>query len=128
LSNNKEPAFTDHELVCIWFFGHLSDKFQKKQIYDFILDYWAQWFPRLPSYQTFVYRLNLLEQSFQTIGIVLFKVVRQSQTPELDHLIDSFPVMLAGEKYRYTNAGYVLLAAIVEEVSNFNGLLTKIQW
>ncbi len=95
LSNNKEPTFTDQELICIWFFGHLNDKFQKKQIYDFILDYWADWFPQMPSYQTFVYRLNLLEQSFQTIGVVLFEAAHQSQTPELDHIIDSFPVMLA---------------------------------
>ncbi len=101
-SNNSKPDFTDQELLCIWFFGHLNGKFQKKQIYDFILDYWAEWFPRLPSYQTFVYRLNLLEQSFQTIGVVLCEAVRQSQTPELDHLIDSFPVMLAANGHAYS--------------------------
>ncbi len=67
-SNNSKPDFTDQELVCIWFFGHLNEKFQKKQIYNFILTYSAEWFPRLPAYQTFCYRLNLLEQTFQSIG------------------------------------------------------------
>jgi hypothetical protein len=101
-SNNSQPDFTDQELVCIWFFGHFNDKFQKKQIYNFILDYWADWFPRLPSYQTFVYRLNLLEQSFQTIGAELFKLLGDEQTPEFDHLIDSFPVMLAQNGHAFS--------------------------
>ena len=90
LSNNSKPDFTDQELVCIWFFGHLNGKFQKKQIHDFILTYWAAWFPRLPAYQTFCYRLNLLEQTLQSIGAELFAHCRAEQTPELDHLIDSF--------------------------------------
>ncbi len=90
-SNNRKPLFTDQELVCIWFFGHLNDKFTKQQIYDLIVDYWADWFPRLPAYQTFCYRLNLLEQTFQSIGAELFEHCRATQTPELDHLIDSFP-------------------------------------
>jgi hypothetical protein len=101
LSNNSKPNFTDQELVSIWFFGHLNGKFQKKQIYNFILDYWADWFPLLPSYQTFCYRLNLLEQSFQSIGAELFSHLHTSQTPEFDHLIDSFPVMLAQNGHAY---------------------------
>ena len=102
LSNNSKPDFTDQELVCIWFFGHLNGKFQKKQIHDFILTYWAAWFPRLPAYQTFCYRLNLLEQTLQSIGAELFAHLHTAQTPELDHLIDSFPVMLAANGHAYS--------------------------
>ncbi len=102
LSNNSKPDFTDQELVCIWFFGHLNQKFQKKQIYNFILDYWADWFPRLPAYQTFSRRLNLLEQTFQSIGAELFAHLHAAQTPELDHLIDSFPIMLAQNGFAYS--------------------------
>jgi len=102
LSNNRVPKFTDQELVCIWFFGHLNQKFNKRQIYDFILDYWADWFPHLPKYQTFSYRLNLLEQTFQSIGAELFASLHSSQIPEHDHLIDSFPVMLASGGHAYT--------------------------
>ncbi|HMS38627.1 MAG TPA: hypothetical protein PKE69_00130, partial [Pyrinomonadaceae bacterium] len=101
-SNNQVPHFTDQELVCIWFFGHLNQKFNKRQIYDFIQNYWADWFPALPKYQTFSYRLNLLEQTFQSIGEELFTHLRLSQIPEHDHLIDSFPVMLASNGHAYT--------------------------
>lgn len=101
LSNNRQPIFTDQELVCIWFFGHLNQKFNKRQIYDFIRHYWRDWFPQLPQYQTFCYRLNLLEQTFQSIGAELFDRLGSSSTPEGDHLIDSFPVMLASGGHAY---------------------------
>ncbi len=110
-SNNFKPAFTDQELVCIWFFGHLNEKFQKKQIYNFILNYWADWFPLLPAYQTFCYRLNLLEQTFQSIGAELFAHLHAEQTPELDRLVDSFPVMLAQNGFAYS-------ARVAREVAN----------
>lgn len=100
-SNNSKPAFTDQELVSIWFFAHFNAKFNKYQIYNFVLDYWADWFPHLPKYQTFCYRLNLLEQTFQTIGAELFVYLQAGQTPEYDHLIDSFPIMLAQNGHAY---------------------------
>jgi hypothetical protein len=74
LSNNREPEFTDQELITIWLFAHLNDKFRKKQMHSFIKNYWSDWFPLLPSYQTFCHRLNRLESSFQTLGGVLLKV------------------------------------------------------
>lgn len=101
-SNNSNPAFTDQELVSIWFFGHFNQKFNKRQIYDFIQDYWQNWFPLLPTYQTFSYRLNLLEQTFQTVGAELFTSLHTTQTPEFDHLIDSLPVMLAQNGHAYS--------------------------
>ncbi len=101
-SNNSKPRFSDQELVCIWFFGHLNGKFTKQQIYDLIVDYWADWFPNFPSYQTFCYRLNLLEQTFQSIGAELFTYLHAAEHPEIDRLIDSMPIMLAQNGHAYT--------------------------
>src|SRR5215210_2114366 len=56
---------------------------------------------RLPSYQTFVLRLNRLEPTFQTFGAVLARALAARQTPELDHLVDSLPVMLARHGHSY---------------------------
>ena len=95
LSNNSQPEFTDQEIVTIYLFGHFNGKFEKKAIHQFILDYWTEWFPLLPAYQTFCHRLNLLEQTFQTIGGAWFDLLKQDIPLESDHLIDSFPVMLA---------------------------------
>jgi hypothetical protein len=102
LSNNREPEFTDQELVTIRLFAHLEGCFEKKRMHRLILKYWREWFPRLPSYQTFVLRLNRLEQTFQTFGAVLSDASAVRSVPECDHLVDSLPVMLArhGHSYR----------------------------
>jgi hypothetical protein len=102
LSNNRDPEFTDQELITIWFFAHLEGCFEKKKMHRLILKYWLDWFPRLPSYQTFVLRINRLEQTFQTFGAVLSGALAATHTPEFDHLVDSLPIMLAqhGHSYR----------------------------
>ncbi len=101
LSNNRNPEFTDQELITIWFFAHLEGCFEKKKMHRLIEKYWREWFPRLPSYQTFVLRLNRLEPTFQTFGAVLSSALAATRTPECDHLVDSVPVMLAQHGHSY---------------------------
>ena len=102
LSNNNQPRFTDQELVTIYLFGHLNGHREKKSIHQFIENYWADWFPLLPAYQTFCHRLNLLEPTFQTIGGAWFDLLKQDFPIENDHLIDSMPIMLAANGHAYT--------------------------
>ena len=79
----------------MYLFGHLNGLYQKKAIYRFARHYWATWFPDLPSYQAFNRRLNLLESAFRAIGSALLNTLADPQAAEIDHLIDSMPVMLA---------------------------------
>ncbi len=101
LSNNRETLFTDQELMTIWFFAHLEGCFEKKMMHRLIAKYWLDWFPHLPSYQTFVLRLNRLEPTFQTFGAFLSSAFSTTHTPEADHLVDSLPVMLARHGHSY---------------------------
>ncbi len=93
--SNFKPRFTDQELVTVYLFGHLNGLYQKKAIYRFTQNYWARWFPALPSYQAFSNRLNLLEPSFQIISRELLQGLAAAQAEGVDRLVDSFPVMLA---------------------------------
>lgn len=102
LSNNFKPDFTDEELITIYLFAHLNQKYQKKQMHEFIKNYWQDWFPRLPAYQTFVFRLNQLEQTFQSFGAVLLNALACRTDQSLDSIIDSFPVMLAQNGHSYS--------------------------
>ncbi len=102
LSNNSQPDFTDQELATIYLFGHCNGAFEKKAIHNFIDRYWRHFFPRLPAYQTFSARLNQLEQTFQTIGGYLQELIAPHLAPEIDHLIDSVPVMLAAGGHAYS--------------------------
>ena len=118
LSNNAQPDFTDQELVAIYLFGHLHGLFEKKAIHKFIDKYWRHYFPRLPAYQTFVARLNQLEQTFQTIGGYLNELLAENRTPELDHIIDSVPVMLA-------QGGHAYRARVARDVSDVGYCASK---
>lgn len=71
-------------------------------MHQLILKYWRECFPRPPSYQTFVLRLNRLEPTFQTFGALLSDALAARETPECDHLVDSLPVMLAQHGHSYS--------------------------
>ncbi len=43
LSNNRDPEFTDQELITIWFFAHLEGCFEKKKMHRLIEQYWRSW-------------------------------------------------------------------------------------
>lgn len=88
--------------MTIYLFAHLNQKYQKKQMHEFIKNYWADWFPALPAYQTFVFRLNRLEQTFQSFGQVLLAAINLQSAPEIDSIVDSMPVMLAQNGHSYS--------------------------
>jgi hypothetical protein len=94
--SNFKPVFTDEEIITVYLFGQLNEKFNHRQIHEFIREYWNDWFPALPSYQAFNRRLNLLADNFQSLFAYLLSGVHDNQrASSLDYLIDSMPVMLA---------------------------------
>ena len=95
-NRNGQSTLTVPELMTIYLFGQLNGHFKKRHIYDFTKNYWADWFPTLPSYQAFSRRLNLLEPFYQVLSSDLLEQINQRQkTDYLDYLIDSVPIMLA---------------------------------
>lgn len=94
--SNFKPLLSDEEIITIYLFGNLNEKFKHRQIYDFIADYWLEWFPTLPSYQAFNRRLNLLTDNFHSLfAHLLENLSRQEGSFKTDYLIDSMPIMLS---------------------------------
>lgn len=95
-ASNFKPRFTDQEMITVYLFGQLNEKFNHRQIHAFIREYWNDWFPEMPSYQAFNRRLNVLTDNFQLLFGHLLETVRHNQAADsLDYLIDSLPIMLA---------------------------------
>lgn len=95
-ASNFKPKFSDEEITTIYLFGQLNEKFNHRKIYDFIQEYWADWFPALPSYQAFNRRLNLLSDNFHALFGYLLETLNSKQISLTnDYLIDSMPIMLA---------------------------------
>lgn len=80
-------------------------------MHEFIKDYWLNWFPNLSAYQTFVFRLNQLEQTFQTFGHILIQTLTVKADTEIYSIIDSMPVMLAQNGHSYS-------AKVAREIAN----------
>ena len=72
----------------------------------------------MPSYQTFVLRLNRLELTFQTFGAIFFDALAARQLPAGDHLVDSLPVMLAQHGHSYR-------ARVAREIANIGFCAAK---
>jgi hypothetical protein len=95
MSNNHQPAFTDQEIITVYLFGHLQGHFQQRRIYDYLRGHWLAWFPDLPSYQGFNYRLNQLSPSFALLLEALLSEFATGVFQTTDHVLDSLPIILA---------------------------------
>ena len=65
MSNNYHPIFTDEEVMIVYIFGIINGMSKVKPIYTFTSNHLLDWFPQLPSYQAFNYRLNELSACFE---------------------------------------------------------------
>ncbi len=92
LSNNPTPPeFSDVEVLTVYLFGITEGRRTIKACHDFAKQHMTEWFPKLPSYQAFVARLNELADLFPA----LIDALRYESPATQVHLIDSFPIMMA---------------------------------
>ena len=96
-SNNFLPKFTDEECITILLWGIHNRKFEVKACYEFIRDYYGEWFPDLPSYQAFNNRVCYLSDAFKALASALLQNLDMDPS-HADHVIDSMPIVLAGAK------------------------------
>jgi hypothetical protein len=96
-NRNGKTDLTVPELMTIYLFGQINGYFKHRHIYNFIKEYWLDWFPNLPSYQAFNCRLNLLEPCFHALFENLSNRLHAGEKDfqAVDYLIDSMPIMLA---------------------------------
>mgnify|MGYP000409097100 CR=1 FL=1 len=94
-SNNYCPNFTDQELMTIYLFGLIEHRFTLSQTYKYITDHWADWFPRLPSYQAVNYRINTIGEHFLPLIEALVGQIQQQPALIDVRLTDSLPIILS---------------------------------
>ncbi len=99
-NNNLAGQITDEELLTIYLFGvSCQEKYQLKSMYTYIQTHWLDWFPRLPSYQTFVHRLNRLCDALPLLVEQLSEqLLSQTQADVKRLLVDSLPIITCSAK------------------------------
>jgi len=98
-SNNREPEFTDQEVLTIYLYVmHHEGLFKIKQIHRFASEHLDSWFPKLVSYQAFNNRLNRLAGVFNRLTEMLL-IDFQPEDCILDQsLLDSMPIITCSGK------------------------------
>ena len=93
-SNNSSPDFTDVELMTVYLFVLTEQEYFKlKQIHRFTMEYLLDWFPELPSYQGFVYRINRMSEAFKALSMMLFTCFVPEDCDQQISLTDSLPIV-----------------------------------
>lgn len=75
------------------FCGACQRYFTIKDIHTFAKEYMLSWFPKLPSYQTFCKRLNMLQGAIVELTNQLFSSFKPYDCYELESLLDSMPIV-----------------------------------
>lgn len=119
-SNNKNPIFTDQEIMTIYIFAMAYEqKFKVKHIHGFAKDYLLDWFPNLPGYVGFNKRLNRLSSTLSTLtSTVIKKLSSQGANPSVG-LLDSMPIITCSGKR---------LAKVAREIADKSYCSTKGIW
>lgn len=93
-SNNNNPQFSDVEVMTIYIFAVCEEQCRKvKHIYNFTKNYLHDWFPKLPTYEQFNYRLNMLACTFERLYIELISKHIPADCDLNNSIIDSFPIV-----------------------------------
>jgi hypothetical protein len=98
-SNNHNPVFTDPEIMTIMLYCIAFEKqFSVKGIHRFASVWLRSWFPRLPSYQAFVARVNRLSEAFRRLLPPVIDATDDGDRAETICMIDSLPVITCSAK------------------------------
>jgi hypothetical protein len=93
-SNNSSPEFTYAELITVYLFVLTEQEYVRlNQIPRFGKKYLFSWFPKLPSYQGLVNRINRMPETFKALCIELFTRFVPQECERQTSLTDSMSII-----------------------------------
>lgn len=100
-SNNSNPRFTDEEVLTVHLFcGACEKRLRVKDKHTFAKEYLSDWFPLLPSYQTFNKRLNMLAGVLEELAKDILISFKPAYVDDVDSLVDSMPIITCAGRNR----------------------------
>lgn len=98
--NSVDPNFSDCEVLTTYLFAvGYQQRFQIKQVHCYIQEHWLDWFPHLPSYQTYNDRLNRLVATFPVLVYeMLCEIASKTDFSKEFTLTDSMPIITCSNR------------------------------
>ena len=91
-----KPEFTDEEVATVYLFGIIQFHSNKKEIHMHVKQFLHEWFPCLPEYEAFNYRVNQQSEIFHVLcNFIISQLKCDRCYVENLVLVDSLPIMLA---------------------------------
>ena len=94
LSNNFCSQITDEECITVYLWGIMQQRFTVKAAYEYTKMHLWDWFPKMPSYQEYVRRINFLCEAFRGFAEMLMEML-PTDSQITSHLLDSMPIVVA---------------------------------
>ena len=98
ISPNSNHSFTDAEAITVYVFGIMENLRNVKSIHSYFKKHLHEWFPKLPEYEGFSFRINSLNKLFvEFFSYILNKNKFQVDKNHPNYLavVDSVPIVLA---------------------------------
>lgn len=96
ISNNNSPKFSDEEVMTIYMNGLDQGYSNVKAIHRYTQQHLLDWFPKLPNYEAYNARLNLLSGAFAILVSKLSERGAETLSFKTESVIDSMPIIVAG--------------------------------
>lgn len=98
-NNTTQPKFTDVECLTIYLYCIIEEeKLKISSIHNYANKYLIEWFPDLPSYQTFDSRLNRFTSVFPALICLLLKDINKPGVLLDISLLDSMPIITCSHR------------------------------
>nr|WP_251929680.1 transposase [Salinibacter ruber] len=99
-SNNADPTFADEEVLktatASYVFGLIKKRKTISEIHEYVGEHFSEWFPDLPSYQSFNRRPGRLSAVFAPlVEETLSEVVCEKTQDDIIRIADSMPTRVA---------------------------------
>lgn len=115
MTNYADLKFSDEEAIALYLYGVIEGYRTLKGIHRYALKHLATWFPHLPGYKAFVYRINQLHDVFTPLTEVLCNdLLSTKNTEPLTGLTDAMPIVMAQRGRRFH-------AKVAPELATKNG-------
>lgn len=114
ISNYIAMDFTDEEVITIYLHGVMNGYKTVKAIHQYVERHLKDWFPHLPKYEGYNYRLTQISQVFESLTDRLMTGMPINTRDKVPLLTDSMPIIMAKQGRRFT-------ACVAQEIATNNG-------
>lgn len=98
-SNNDQPKFSDQEIITVYLYVMQHEqRCRLSQIYQYANDHLRSWFPNLPSYSAFNYRINRLGEALKALSEIMLVQLKPDDCRSDVSLLDSMPIITCSGK------------------------------